>query len=147
MDTILLALSLFFVINIIMFVVILYNFNNLSSIVNQLQIDENGTLIFQNVNVTGTLSSSNIKVTNKLTSKNIDVNDTLTSNNIDVDDTLTSPNIKTSNISSNTDEDIMVNSMTQFIKDMKVTDIYRQRLDGGNGNYPCLKNKEGNRCK
>lgn len=142
-----LALSLFFVINITMFIIILYNFNNLSSIVNQLQISEDGTLTFQNVNITGTLTSSNIKVSKTLTSNNIDVNNTLTSNNIDVDNTLTSPNIKTSNISSNTDKDIMVNSMTQFVKDMKVTDIYRLRLDGGNGNYTCLMNKEGNRCK
>lgn len=50
-------------------------------------------------------------------------------------------------IVSRTGKDIYVQAMTQFVKDIKVTDIYRQRLDGGNRNYTCLKNKEDNRCK
>lgn len=46
-------------------------------------------------------------------------------------------------IVSRTGKDIYVQAMTQFVKNIKVTDIYRQRLDGGNKNVTCLMKPNG----
>ena len=84
MDTILILLCLFFVINITMFMVMLYNINNLSTIVNQIQLDENGILTVNDLKVINSTTLNKLNVSNSATLNKLDVSNSTTLNKLDV---------------------------------------------------------------
>ena len=131
-------------------------------------VEVTGQLTAPNITAKNTLTSPNITASNTLTSPNI-VTYKIKPNNKDkwidlegqvhifegctIDKAATMNNVLNvvgklgvNEIVSRTGKDIYVQAMTQFVKDIKVTDIYRQRLDGGNRNYTCLKSGDGRNC-
>ena len=131
-------------------------------------VEVTGQLTAPNITAKNTLTSPNITASNTLTSPNI-VTYKIKPNNKDkwidlegqvhifegctIDKAATLNNalnvvgkLGVNEIVSRTGKDIYVRAMTQFVKDIKVTDIYRQRLDGGNRNYTCLKSGDGRDC-
>ena len=91
MDTVLILLCAFFVINIIMFMVMLYNFNNLSAVVDQLQVNytsimSDDTLNVKNIKVTGSASVNKLDVGDSASVNKLDVGDSASVNKLDVGD-------------------------------------------------------------
>ena len=95
MDTVLILLCAFFVINIIMFMVMLYNFNNLSAVVDQLQVN------YTSIMSDDTLNVKNIKVTGSASVNKLDVGDSASVNKLDVGDSASIPTLSTFIIKSN----------------------------------------------
>lgn len=95
MDTVLILLCVFFVINIIMFMVMLYNFNNLSAVVDQLQLN------YTSIMSDDTLNVKNIKVTGSASVNKLDVGDSASVKKLDVGDSASIPNLSTYIIKSN----------------------------------------------
>ena len=131
-------------------------------------VEVTGQLTAPNITSTKSISSPSITASNTLTSPNI-VTYKIKPNNkdkwidlegqvhifegctIDKDTTMNNAlnivgKLGVNEIVSRTGKDIYVRAMTQFDKNIKVTDIFRQRLDGGNRNYTCLKSGDGRNC-
>ena len=84
MDTILILLCLFFVINITMFMVMLYNINNLSTIVNQIQLDENGILTVNDLKVINSATLNKLNVSNSTTLNDLNVSDIIYTKGLEI---------------------------------------------------------------
>ena len=99
-------LCAFFVINIIMFMVMLYNFNNLSAVVDQLQVNytsimSDDTLNVKNIKVTGSASVNKLDVNDSASVNKLDVGDSASVNKLDVGDSASIPTLSTFIIKSN----------------------------------------------